>query len=35
MNFLNSIKNLQLEELKLEGNPFCNKYKNRHDDYVR
>ncbi|XP_011502457.1 PREDICTED: nuclear RNA export factor 1 [Ceratosolen solmsi marchali] len=34
INHLNVLKNLQLEELRLEGNPMCNKYKNRQDDYV-
>jgi nuclear RNA export factor len=35
LNHLNILKNLQLEELRLEGNPMCNKYKNRQNDYVR
>ncbi|KYN00524.1 Nuclear RNA export factor 1 [Cyphomyrmex costatus] len=32
---LDAIKDLKLEELKLTGNPVCNKYKSRQNDYVR
>ncbi|XP_012061924.1 PREDICTED: nuclear RNA export factor 1-like, partial [Atta cephalotes] len=32
---LDVIKDLQLNELKLSGNPVCNKYKSRQNDYVR
>ncbi|XP_011875423.1 PREDICTED: nuclear RNA export factor 1-like [Vollenhovia emeryi] len=31
---LNGIKELKLEELKLSGNPVCNRYKFRHSDYT-
>ncbi|XP_018397771.1 PREDICTED: nuclear RNA export factor 1-like, partial [Cyphomyrmex costatus] len=31
---LDAIKDLKLEELKLTGNPVCNKYKSRQNDYV-
>ncbi|XP_011632449.1 nuclear RNA export factor 1-like [Pogonomyrmex barbatus] len=31
---LDSIKNLELSELKLTGNPVCYKYKSRQSDYV-
>ncbi|KYQ54883.1 Nuclear RNA export factor 1 [Trachymyrmex zeteki] len=31
---LDAIKNLKLDELKLTGNPVCNKYKSRQNDYV-
>ncbi|XP_011168570.1 nuclear RNA export factor 1 [Solenopsis invicta] len=31
---LDIIKDLKLVELKLTGNPFCNKYKSRQNDYV-
>ncbi|XP_011863446.1 PREDICTED: nuclear RNA export factor 1-like [Vollenhovia emeryi] len=31
---LNCIKDLKLEELKLSGNPVCNKYKSRQSDYI-
>ncbi|XP_014209248.1 nuclear RNA export factor 1 [Copidosoma floridanum] len=34
MSNLNALKNLHLEELRLEGNPFCIKYKNRQDEFV-
>ncbi|XP_018304307.1 nuclear RNA export factor 1-like [Mycetomoellerius zeteki] len=32
---LDAIKDLKLNELKLSGNPVCNKYKSRQNDYVR
>ncbi|XP_018376898.1 PREDICTED: nuclear RNA export factor 1-like isoform X2 [Trachymyrmex cornetzi] len=32
---LDAIKDLKLTELKLSGNPVCNKYKFRQNDYVR
>ncbi|EGI63426.1 PREDICTED: nuclear RNA export factor 1-like [Acromyrmex echinatior] len=32
---LDAIKDLQLNELKLSGNPVCNKYKSRQNDYIR
>ncbi|KZC12807.1 PREDICTED: nuclear RNA export factor 1-like [Dufourea novaeangliae] len=31
---LEAIKDLKLEELKLTGNPVCNKYKNRQTEYI-
>ncbi|XP_053990475.1 nuclear RNA export factor 1-like [Hylaeus anthracinus] len=31
---LDSLKELQLEELKLTGNPVCNKYEFRQNDYI-
>lgn len=31
---LDAIKDLKLEELKLIGNPVCNKYKSRQNDYI-
>ncbi|KAL6254246.1 hypothetical protein P5V15_014910 [Pogonomyrmex californicus] len=31
---LDSIKNLELSELKLTGNPVCNKYKFQQSDYI-
>ncbi|XP_011862367.1 PREDICTED: nuclear RNA export factor 1-like, partial [Vollenhovia emeryi] len=31
---LNGIKELKLEELKLSGNPVCNRYKSCHSDYT-
>ncbi|CAB0041285.1 unnamed protein product [Trichogramma brassicae] len=33
INFLNNLKNLPLEELRLEGNPLCSKY-NSNEEYV-
>lgn len=35
MSQLDAIKDLKLEELRLAGNPVCNKYKTRHSEYVR
>lgn len=35
INQLDVIKDLKLEELKLAGNPLCNKYKSRQNDYIR
>lgn len=35
INQIDTIKDLKLEELKLEGNPVCNKYKSRQNDYIR
>ncbi|XP_017891013.1 nuclear RNA export factor 1-like [Ceratina calcarata] len=32
---IDAIKDLKLEELKLVGNPLCNKYKTRQSDYIR
>jgi len=32
---LDAIKDLKLIELKLTGNPMCDKYKSRQSDYVR
>lgn len=32
---LDAIKDLKLDELKLTGNPVCNKYKSRQNDYIR
>lgn len=32
---LSVLKNLQLDELRLVGNPVCSKYTNRKDEYVR
>ncbi|PBC33408.1 nuclear RNA export factor 1 [Apis cerana] len=34
INQIDTIKDLKLEELKLEGNPVCNKYKSRQNDYI-
>ncbi|XP_015124385.1 nuclear RNA export factor 1 [Diachasma alloeum] len=34
INQIDVIKDLKLEELKLAGNPVCNKYRTRQDDYV-
>ncbi|OXU19868.1 hypothetical protein TSAR_011956 [Trichomalopsis sarcophagae] len=34
IHYLNALKNLHLEELRLDGNPVVNKYKNRRDDYI-
>ncbi|XP_029051984.1 nuclear RNA export factor 1-like [Osmia bicornis bicornis] len=34
MSQLDIIKDLKLEELKLAGNPVCNKYKSRQSDYI-
>ncbi|XP_063981065.1 nuclear RNA export factor 1-like [Diachasmimorpha longicaudata] len=34
MNQIDVIKDLKLNELKLSGNPVCNKYRTRQDDYV-
>ncbi|XP_003707929.1 nuclear RNA export factor 1 isoform X2 [Megachile rotundata] len=34
MNQIDTIKDLKLEELKLAGNPVCNKYKSRQNDYI-
>ncbi|XP_043283476.1 nuclear RNA export factor 1 [Venturia canescens] len=34
LNQLNPLKELQLEELRLAGNPVCDKYKTRHDEYI-
>ncbi|XP_033363149.1 nuclear RNA export factor 1-like [Bombus vosnesenskii] len=34
INQLDIIKDLKLEELKLAGNPICNKYKSRQNDYI-
>lgn len=34
INQIDTIKDLKLEELKLEGNPVCNKYKSRQSDYI-
>lgn len=34
MNQIDTIKDLKLEELKLAGNPICNKYKSRQNDYI-
>ncbi|XP_051167579.1 nuclear RNA export factor 1-like [Leptopilina boulardi] len=34
MSQLDAIKDLKLEELRLAGNPVCNKYKTRHSEYV-
>ncbi|XP_071862194.1 nuclear RNA export factor 1 [Bombus fervidus] len=34
INQLDIIKDLKLEELKLAGNPICNKYKSRQKDYI-
>ncbi|KOC68173.1 Nuclear RNA export factor 1 [Habropoda laboriosa] len=31
---IDMIKDLKLEELKLAGNPVCNKYKTRQNDYI-
>ncbi|EGI63482.1 Nuclear RNA export factor 1 [Acromyrmex echinatior] len=31
---LDAIKDLKLDELKLTGNPVCNKYKSRQNDYI-
>ncbi|GAB1864489.1 Nuclear RNA export factor [Camponotus japonicus] len=31
---IDAIKDLKLEELKLIGNPLCNKYKSRQNDYI-
>ncbi|XP_017875775.1 nuclear RNA export factor 1-like [Ceratina calcarata] len=31
---IDAIKDLKLEELKLVGNPLCNKYKTRQSDYI-
>ncbi|XP_011701091.1 PREDICTED: nuclear RNA export factor 1-like [Wasmannia auropunctata] len=31
---LDAIKDLKLDELKMAGNPVCNKYKSRQNDYV-
>ncbi|XP_070164078.1 nuclear RNA export factor 1 [Polyergus mexicanus] len=31
---IDAIKDLKLEELKLIGNPVCNKYKSRQNDYI-
>lgn len=35
MSQIDIIKDLKLEELKLAGNPVCNKYKSRQSDYIR
>ncbi|XP_043498429.1 nuclear RNA export factor 1-like [Polistes fuscatus] len=34
MHHLDVVKDLKLEELKLAGNPVCNKYKSRQSEYV-
>ncbi|XP_011300743.1 nuclear RNA export factor 1-like [Fopius arisanus] len=34
MNQIDSIKDLKLDELRLAGNPLCNKYRTRQDNYV-
>ena len=32
---MDCIKDLKLEDLRLAGNPMCNKYKSKQNDYVR
>ncbi|KAK2586874.1 hypothetical protein KPH14_009811 [Odynerus spinipes] len=34
INQLDAIKELHLEELRLAGNPICNRYKSRQNDYI-
>ncbi|XP_058792384.1 nuclear RNA export factor 1-like [Phymastichus coffea] len=34
VSHLNALRNLQLEELYLEGNPLCSKYKNKKEEYI-
>ncbi|KAK0162689.1 hypothetical protein PV327_006445 [Microctonus hyperodae] len=34
LNQLNALKDLNLEELQLKGNPFCSRYENRNDNYI-
>ncbi|KAJ8666848.1 hypothetical protein QAD02_008510 [Eretmocerus hayati] len=34
MGYLSALKNSRIEELRLEGNPVCNKYKTRNDEYI-
>lgn len=34
INQLDAIKELHLEELRLVGNPICNRYKSRQNDYI-
>ncbi|KAK0162058.1 hypothetical protein PV327_008426 [Microctonus hyperodae] len=34
INQIDVLKDLNLEELQLKGNPLCNKYKTRNDDYI-
>ncbi|XP_034934459.1 nuclear RNA export factor 1-like isoform X2 [Chelonus insularis] len=34
MHQIDIIKDLKLNELRLEGNPICNRYRNRRDEYV-
>ncbi|KAK0092788.1 hypothetical protein PV326_000572 [Microctonus aethiopoides] len=34
INQIDVLKDLSLEELQLKGNPLCNRYKTRNDDYI-
>ncbi|KAK0074006.1 hypothetical protein PV326_012835, partial [Microctonus aethiopoides] len=34
LNQIDALKDLSLEELQLKGNPLCNRYENRNDNYI-